>query len=88
MFPFSLYSEVYMTFDQVLFSGACRALEDNHISYTCKTETMGRTNRAGTMLGSFGENLNYKTVFYIYTKRKDASLASKTINDYIRTSGM
>jgi hypothetical protein len=83
--PFLSRVEVYATMDPVLFSCARRALEKKQISYTCKSETMGRANRGGGIPGSFGEDQNSKMFYYIYTKRKDAPLASGVISESIKS---
>lgn len=75
--------EVFVTHDIGLFCSAQNALRENKLDYKIKTVNSGSQNRrTGTVLGSFGENVNCQIMYYIYVSSDEAERARYIINEY------
>lgn len=73
--------EVFAAMDLSLLSQVCDTLSQQNITFCTKAAMIGRSIHGRSMRASVGEDLNYKTIYYIYTRKNDAELASKVIRD-------
>ena len=62
--------EVYVGFSIKDFNNILNILASSKIKYVYRTVNCGSNRRS--LIGSFGENLDYKIMYYIYVHKKDA----------------
>ena len=75
--------EVFTTTELPLFTKVIDALSQHRIPFRSKTTVIGPSNRGRGLFGTAGESTDHKTIYYVYTRKKDADKASKVIRDTV-----
>ena len=55
-------------------------LDSANIRYEIRSSDFGRSNRGSGLLGSLGENMNQKIMYYVYVRKNDYDLAKSIID--------
>lgn len=71
--------EVYMGFDIQKLNTTLQALRNARIRFTYRTTSASGTTR-NNLIGTFGENLNYSVMYYVYVHRDDFDQACYVIH--------
>ncbi len=72
--------ELFLTFDTIELQKIIRMLDSANIRYEIRSSDFGRSNRGSGLLGSLGENMNQKIMYYVYVRKNDYDLAKSIID--------
>ena len=75
--------ELFLTYDAIELQKITRMLDCANIRYAIRSDDFGRSNRGAGLLGSLGENRNYKIMYYVYVRKKDYDYAKSVIDGRI-----
>ena len=72
--------ELFLTYDTIELQKITRMLDSANIRYEIRSDDFGRSNRGSGLLGSLGENMNQKIMYYVNKKKNDYDFAKSIIN--------
>ena len=72
--------ELFLTYDTIELQKITRMLDSANIRYEIRSDDFGRSNRGSGLLGSLGENMNQKIMYYVYVRKNDYDFAKSIIN--------
>ena len=72
--------ELFLTYDTIELQKITRMLDSANIRYEIRSDDFGRYNRGSGLLGSLGENMNQKIMYYVYVRKNDYDFAKSIIN--------
>lgn len=76
MFYYQFLREVIL-YEKIFFE---KKLDSANIRYEIRSDDFGRSNRGSGLLGSLGENMNQKIMYYVYVRKNDYDFAKSIIN--------
>ncbi|MGN0363337.1 MAG: hypothetical protein ACI4ET_10905 [Bilifractor sp.] len=72
--------ELFLTYDSIALQNVTRKLDHANIRYEIRSSDFGRSNRGSGLLGSLGENMSQKIMYYVYVRNKDYDFAKSVMD--------